>query len=119
MGLNIVAYRKASLKGFAEGWDDCYIRVRTVNEKQRERYMSELGDQKDDKLAAEVTRQALLDVIVGGVIINTDEDGNSEPYTFSAEEAPQVVDALPFAWQTEILSIATGADRLKATISSM
>lgn len=119
MGLNIVARRRVSLKGFAQGWDDCFITVKAVNEKQRNEYMERLGDTKDDEVAARVTREACLDVILGGRIINTDEAGNEAPYDFNHSEVEEVVEALSFPWQTEILSVATGADRLKATISSI
>lgn len=119
MGLNIQAYRRVSLKGFALGWDNCYVKVRAVNEAQRTRYQQELGDTKDETVATAVTKQACKDVIVGGVILNTTEDGHEESYEFSRDDVDEVVEALSFPWQTEILSIATGADRLKAMTSSI
>jgi hypothetical protein len=114
MGLNIVAERKMSLKGFAEGWDDCYVIVRSANEAKRKQWLAALGTEANEEVAVQVTRDACLDSIVRGVVMSTDENGKATATSFDASDVPDVVEALNFAWQQEILSVATGADRLKA-----
>lgn len=116
MGLNIVANRKLSLKGFAEGWDDCYLIVRGVNERSRQDLQEKLQG-KGDKEAADIIRQLCLDVIVGGMVISTDDDGSARTVKVELSDVADVVDALNIAWQQEVASVATGADRLKAILS--
>lgn len=116
MGLNIVAERKMSLKGFAEGWDDCFLIVRSANEKKRKEWVAALGSEQSEEKATDVTRQACLESIVSGVVMSTDEDGASQAVNFNVADVPEVVDAMNFVWQQEVLSVATGADRLKAKI---
>lgn len=119
MGLNIVAHRRVSLKGFAQGWDDCFIIVRAVNEQRRLEWVEKIGGKNDDATSTAALREACLEVIERGQIINTSEDGIQSPYEFKKDEVSEVVDALNVSWQSEIVSVATGADRLKATISSV
>lgn len=114
MGLNIVAERKMSLKGFAEGWDDCYLLVRSANEKKRKEWVSALGTEQDEDKATAVTRQACLESIVSGVVMSTSDDGVAHPVNITVADVADVVEALNFVWQQEVLSVATGADRLKA-----
>lgn len=117
MGLNIVANRKLSLKGFAEGWDDCYLIIRGVNETKRQELQATLKDKTTDKEAAEVMRQTCLEVIKGGLVITTAEDGSTSSVTLDAADVPVVVEALNLSWQREAVATATGADRLKAMVN--
>lgn len=117
MGLNIVAERKMSLKGFAEGWDDCYLIVRSANETKRKEWLAALGTEQTEEVAVQVTRDACLDSIVRGVVMSTDDEGKASATSFDAADVSEVVEALNFAWQQEVLSVATGADRLKARMS--
>ncbi|WKK71448.1 hypothetical protein Q0F99_19100 [Rathayibacter oskolensis] len=119
MKLNIVAHRKVSLKGFAEGWDDCYLRVRALSEPKRAEWSAKVDARVDDAEYGQILRQACIDAVVGGVIMNTDEAGVASSYEFSTGEVADVVDALSIAWQGEVMEIATGSDRLKATTSSL
>lgn len=116
MTLNIVANRKLSLKGFAEGWDDCHLLVRGVNERTRQQLQESLQG-KGDKEAADIVRQLCLDVIVGGVVMSTNDEGVAQPVEITKADITVVVDALNIAWQQEVASIATGADRLKAILN--
>lgn len=116
MGLNIVANRKMSLKGFAEGWDNCHLLIRGVNETRRQELQSQLGEKPDDKVAGDLIRSLCLEVIVGGQVITTDADGSTRMVTVAEADVPDVVEALNFAWQQEVASVATGADRLKANL---
>ena len=117
MGLNIVANRKLSLKGFAEGWDDCFLMVRGVSEAKRQELQDKLTDGTTDKEAANLMRQACLEVITGGLVISTHEDGSTTSAKVESSDVPDVVEALNLAWQQEVVSVATGADRLKAHLS--
>lgn len=119
MGINIVAHRKVSLNGFAEGWDDCYLRVRALSEPKRAEWSDKVNARANDQEYSSILRQACLDAVVGGVIMNTDENGVAARYEFSAADVADVVDALSIAWQGEVMEIATGSDRLKATTSSL
>ncbi|KUM39019.1 hypothetical protein [Arthrobacter sp. EpRS71] len=117
MGLNIVAKRKMSLKGFAEGWDDCYLMIKSANETKRKEWLKSLDQEKsDDETAFNTIRDACLEVIVGGVVMSTDADGNASPVEFTAADVPEVVEAMNFVWQQEAVSVSTGNDRLKAMI---
>ena len=114
MPLNIAPIRKHSLKGFAEGWDDCYLLVRGVGEARRQEMITKLGDKtSDDPEAAETLRAFCIDVITGGIVISTNGDGTTEKVTVTAEDVADVVDALDFSWRQEVSATATGADRLK------
>lgn len=117
MGLNIVANRKLSLKGFAEGWDDCYLMVRGVSESVRQEMQAKLTDDSTEKDAADLMRQSCLEVITGGLVISTNEDGTTSKVPVDRADVPDVVEALNLAWQREVVSVATGADRLKAILS--
>lgn len=117
MGLNIVVNRKLSLKGFAEGWDDCYLMVRGVNETKRQELQGKLTDDTTDQDAADLMRQSCLEVITGGLVVSTNEDGTTSKVSVEVADVPVVVEALNLAWQREVVSVATGADRLKAMVN--
>lgn len=138
MSLNIVATRRYSLKGFAEGWDDCFVMVRAANEKDRELFaevknkmlteIQPLMNTDDDtnlkvkmlEMEEEVDkaqRQLALDLIQSGMVVSTKEDGTTEKVNFTKEDVPVVVDALGPAWLSDIVEVATGADRLKAKMN--
>lgn len=117
MGLNIVANRKLSLKGFAEGWDDCYLMVRGVNEAKRQELQAKLTDKTTDNEAADVLRQACLEFIKGGLVVSTNDDGSTSSVTVESADVPAVVEALNLSWQQEVVAVATGADRLKAMLN--
>lgn len=126
MGLNIVAHRKMSLAGFAEGWDSCYLTVRAVSEKQRKAWADEMKtmesstEGKADRMqlledyASDFLERQCKEVIVGGVIMNTDEDGNTAEYKLTEADISELTSFFSFSWQQEIVSTATGANRLKA-----
>lgn len=116
MGLNLKATRKISLKEFAIGWDKCYLIVKTVSASESETIQDRLDEFKrldDAKGMADTLTQFSIDNIVGGKILNTLDDGSTELIDFSGEDTPSVVDALNVAWQSEVLAVATGNDRLK------
>ncbi|MCF8783193.1 hypothetical protein [Rhodococcus ruber] len=122
LGLNIVAKRKLSLKGFAEGWDDCYLIVRSVSETERKQWAKEMKTREtddtaeNDHLAEEMTKKRALEVIVGGLVITTDEDNTERAVEVTTADVPVVVEVLDFYWRNEAVLVATGFDRLKAMI---
>lgn len=116
MGLNIVANRRMPLKGFAEGWDECYLLVRGVNEARRQEVLAKLGDKPSDDVATKVVKSFCLEVIVGGQVMTTEDDGTTHAVALTLEDVPVVVEALNYAWQQEVAAVATGADRLKAQL---
>ncbi len=116
MALNIVAKRKMSLKGFAEGWDDCYPLIRSVNETKRKEWLASLEQGTDDENASKVIRNACLEVVVGGVVMSTDENDATSAVEITLADVADVVEAMNFSWLQEAVSIATGNDRLKARI---
>lgn len=115
MALNIVATRKLSLKGFAQGWDDCYLLIRGVGEDRRQEIAAAL-DGKEDKAKSAVLGELCKAVITGGVVINTNQDGTTEAVEITTADLPVLVNALNLAWQQEVLAVATGLDRLKVLI---
>lgn len=127
MGLNIVAHRKMSLAGFADGWENCFLTIRAVSEKQRKAWADEMNamkastEGKDDRrqlledYASDFLERQCKEVIVGGTIMNTDEDGNTVEYKLDKSDISDLTSFLSFAWQQEVVSTATGANRLKAT----
>jgi hypothetical protein len=117
MGLNIVAERKMSLKEFAEGWDDCYLMIRVANETKRQEWRAALVvAQVDEEAVAKVIREACLEVITSGVVMSTGDNGVATPVTFEKSDVPELVEALNFAWQQEVVGVSTGNNRLKAQI---
>lgn len=115
MALNLVVHRKLSLKGFAEGWDDCYLMIRGVAEDRRQEIAAAL-DGKDDKGKSTLIGALCQEVITGGVVINTKDDGTTEPVEITKPDLPVLVNALNLAWQQEVLAVSTGLDRLKVMI---
>lgn len=116
-GLNIVAERKVSLKGFAEGWDDCYLLVRAANPEKAREWAETLKPDTTDEETDKILRGIALELIIGGSVITTKEDGTKEPVVVNKEDVPEVLRHLSFAWVSEVVSVATGADRLKALMS--
>jgi hypothetical protein len=117
MALNIVAKRRMSLKGFAEGWDDCYLMIKSASETKRKGWLAGLNDASaDDEVASKVIQDACLESIVGGVVMSTGDDGEAAAVEFGTADVPVVVEAMNFVWQQEAVSVATGNDRLKARI---
>ncbi|WP_153008336.1 hypothetical protein [Rhodococcus pyridinivorans] len=119
MALNIVAYRKVSLAGYGEGWDDCYLRVRAANATQRKDWIEFF--QKDgvtEEEAESKFREIALEVIVGGVVRHTNEDGSEEDKSFGIGQVDEVVAALSTDGATmhDVMSVSAGADRLKAVL---
>lgn len=138
MGLNIVATRKYSLKGFAQGWDDCFVIVKAANETQRKSYadkllamrsemqvaIAEQDQAKIQKLGVELdeaadraAREFALELIQSGRVMSTNDEGVEELTSFDKDDVPAVIEALGFAWVNDIVEVATGADRLKAKSS--
>ncbi|MDV6295182.1 hypothetical protein [Rhodococcus aetherivorans] len=123
LGLNIVATRKLSLKGFAEGWDDCYLLIRSASDKEQKQwaveaqpYKEEKDDERKAAILEDLTERRVMEVIIGGRVITTDEDGTSRPVEFGKEDVSVVVEALSFYWRNEAVNLASGVDRLKAMI---
>jgi len=117
MGLNIKATRRASLEGFATGWDDCFVTVTAMPADQAEVLQDKIDackNLKDARGLSELLRETCNEVIQSGTIINTEKDGTAAPYKFSKEEVPEVVAALGDAWCIQVIDVATGADRLKS-----
>ncbi|NHW45972.1 hypothetical protein HAV21_03545 [Paenarthrobacter sp. MSM-2-10-13] len=135
MGLNIVATRKYSLKGFAQGWDDCFVIVKAANESQRRSYADGLmtkraemqqaiAEQDNAKIQAlgseldaaaeEAVKEFALELIQSGMVMSTNDEGVAELVAFEKSDAPKVIEALGFAWLNDIVGVATGTDRLKA-----
>lgn len=115
MGLNIVANRRLSLSDFAEGWANCFLLVRGVNEARRQDLLAKL-DNADDEQAGKLMEALCLELIVGGSVLTTDEDGSTRPVDVVRENVADVVAALSLAWRQEVISVATGTDRLKVTL---
>jgi preprotein translocase subunit SecD len=131
-GLNIAAKRKVSLNEFAEGWDDCFVMVKVPSEKNRQAYALSLNKlqakiRKDIKASQDeepsedygtqvedLQRSFCLDHIVSGAVMTTNDDGTTELVNFTKDDVPTVVEALGFTWLQRVVSVATGADRLKA-----
>lgn len=137
MGLNIVATRRYDLSDFAEGWDGAYVIVKVPNAQVRQEYVdfmarvqidmnTEIEDlpvsksaaaisAKYDDIADKKVAEMALQLIVRGEVVSTDDEtGKSELTKFDKEDVAVVVDALGFAWLTEIVRLALGNDRLKA-----
>lgn len=116
MAINVKATRKVSLKGFAIGWDDCFLIVNTVSgsaSKELNQRIDELQETKDVNALNVLLSNFCTENILKGKIMNTDDNGSAVLYEFSMEETADVVDVLNTAWQLEVISIATGTDRLK------
>lgn len=117
MALNIKPARKVSLNGFAVGWDDCFVIVKAIDGDEARKISAAITDaeSKSDEVALGNTLEKFCHAnIVGGAILNTGDDGVEHRYEFSKEEVPAVTAALGIAWQIEVLSVATGSDRLKS-----
>lgn len=116
MALNMKALRKVSLKGFAIGWDDCYVIVEAVGRAEGNalnQKLEELRDSDDTQGLELLVRQFVTEHTVKGLVMSTDENGVESPQEFGRDDVAQVVDFMNFAWQVEVMSVATGADRLK------
>lgn len=116
MAMNIVARRKMSLKGFAEGWDNCYLIVKAVNEERRMELGKLLREDASDEAVIPKMRDVLKDLVLEGVAITTDDDGTTREVAFGKEDVPAVVNALNLHWMQEAISVSTGTDRLKAML---
>lgn len=116
MGLNIRAQRKLSLAGFAEGWDECFLMLKAVNEEQRMAWFDVLKDDAPDSVAIPKLRELVNDVVVGGQVVTTNDDGSTSKVALTKEDVPTMVDALNIYWLREVLYVSSGADRLKAAI---
>ena len=123
MGLNIVATRKFYLNEFGEGWEDCYLIVKSVSDTHRKKWSADMEkkgkaakDQDKDEIAIESVRMQSLEVVMGGVVLNTNEDGTTELVEVTKADVPDVIDALGFTFQMDIVAFSTGAYRLKEKI---
>lgn len=117
-GLNIVAQRRVSLSEFAEGWGDCYLIVRAANRDKVREWKSQFNDNMPDEQAEELLRKAASEIIVGGLVMSTDDNGTSSPVEVTSEDVPTVVNALNLAWLNEVVGVSSGADRLKVMMTS-
>lgn len=117
MGLNIQTTRKMSLSDFGEGWGACYLLVKGVNERKRKE-IAPLFDQEtpEDGKVDQATLWC-LELIVGGRVINTNDDGTTNEVELTPEDVPVVVAALSIPWMVEVLIVAVGGDRLKAQMN--
>ncbi|MGW6120436.1 hypothetical protein ACWFRF_15445 [Nocardia sp. NPDC055165] len=114
MGLNITATRRMSLADFGQGWQDCYLLVRAANKALRDEWKSKFTPGMTNEQAEALVREGALQTIIGGVILNTNEDGSTELVTITSQDVPAVADALGFAWLNDAVALSSGADRLKA-----
>lgn len=116
MGLNLKAQRRVSLDEFAEGWEGCYVIVEAIGGKEARELdvkAREIFERKDEDELNAFMLEVLAPRVKRGRIINTGDDGTAAPYEFNADEAAEVLSFVNFAWQSEILGVATGSDRLK------
>ncbi|MDI9934683.1 hypothetical protein QM806_04340 [Rhodococcus sp. IEGM 1351] len=114
MALNIVAHRKVSLKGFGQGWDDCYLLVKAANPAQVKKWRENLTPETPDDEAEALLRNAAREVIVSGQVITTEEDGTTQPVTFDKADVPTIEAALDVSWLRDVVTVSSGSDRLKA-----
>lgn len=114
MALKINATRRVSLEGFAIGWDNCYLIVRALSEAESTDLSAqvEAAGQDDAKVHSILTAFCNANIL-RGVILNTNEEGDEERYEIKKNDVPEVTAALGLAWKLEVLSIASGSDRLK------
>lgn len=117
MALNLKPKRKLILgEDFAMGWEDCYLVVRSVSDKERDELIK--GEEQARGEGAEAyLREKCIELITGGVVLSTNDDGSTETVNVTPADIPDVVDALNVAWKQEVLFIATGLDRLKANMN--
>ena len=116
MGINVQATRKFNLADFAEGWDKCFLTVRTMPQRDSDVIAKEVAAARaaeDEDALMATMRDICVKLIVGGKIMNTGEDGKASLYELAPEDIPDLVDALNFSWQTAVVELSTGADRLK------
>lgn len=116
MALNIVARRKVSMEGFAEGWGDAYLLVKAMNEDERLEFGKKLDANMPDDESIPVLRDQVRDLLVGGKVVHTDDDGKSKLVDLTEDDFETVIEVLNVYWLQEVLLVASGNDRLKARI---
>lgn len=114
MSLNISAHRRVDLSDYGEGWDGCYLTVKSMNPGQLKEWQELItaeatGDETVDQLYGE----KLKTILVGGVIMNTGEDGKAARYKIDDEDIADVVDAIGPVFKQRALMIAAGTYGLK------
>jgi hypothetical protein len=114
MTLNITAERRVDISDYGKGWDNCYLTVKSMNPKALKDWQEmveaeQTGDETIDSLYAE----KLKTVLVGGVIMNTNDDGVAERYTIEPEDIADVVEALGPVFKQRALMVAAGTYGLK------
>lgn len=116
MAIKIEATRKVNLKDFAEGWDTCFIRVRTVSEEKR----LEIGALLEGIDATNIDninklRTAVAEVVTDGRVMSTDDEGKQRAVNFNAnntEDLEAVLGALNTHWLQEMLLTSVGLQGL-------
>ena len=117
MALNIKAKRLMSLEEFATGWEDCYLKLRVVKHEEAEVIQAKMNLAEkvgDAEAMSDIVLDVARSVVIGGVVMNTDDNGQASKYEFSEDEAAEVVEALGDTWCISVIQCATGADRLKS-----
>lgn len=116
MALNIVARRKVSMEGFAEGWGDAYLLVKAMNEDQRLEFAKKIDPKMEDEESIPILREQVRELLVGGKVVHTDDDGKSKLVDLTPADHETVIEVLNVYWLQEVLLVASGNDRLKARI---
>lgn len=116
MALNIVARRKVSMEGFAEGWGEAYLLIKAMNEDQRLEFSAKIDPEMKDEESIPLLREQVRDLLVGGKVLHTDDNGKSKLVDLAPEDHEVVIEVLNVYWLQEVLLVASGNDRLKARI---
>lgn len=114
MALNIVARRKVSMEGFAEGWKEAYLLVKAMNEDERLEFGKKLDSNMPDDESIPILREQVRALLIGGKVVHTEEDGTTKLVDLTPADHEVVVEALNVYWLQEVLLVASGNDRLKA-----
>nr|WP_218681327.1 hypothetical protein [Rhodococcus qingshengii] len=114
MGLNIVVDRRVDLSDFGQGWDGCFLIVRAMNSDQLEEYQEKILGVAQDDTASTLMDEKLSELIIGGKIMNTDQEtGKAKSLMFDVEDVPDVVAALGLTFKQRALMVSAGTYGLK------
>lgn len=114
MPITITAERRVDLSDFGQGWENCYLTVKSMNPKDLKEWQElKVAEASGDETVDSLYGEKLKTILTGGVIMNTQEDGKAERYKLEPEDFGDVVDALGPVFKQRALMVAAGTYGLK------
>ncbi|MGW5074074.1 hypothetical protein [Rhodococcus sp. NPDC004095] len=112
--IDITTKRRVDISGYGEGWDGCYLTMKTMSPKDFAKWFEVKGTDEGAETATlnDLYSDLMKELLIGGVIINS-ASGEAEKYTLADKDLPDLIEQLDVTHKQDALRVAAGTYGLK------